>query len=195
LAGWFYRKFIVRLLELDDTPREIAWGIAIGVFVAMTPTVGIQMITIALLCTLFGGNRLAGVAMAWISNPLTVVPIYWLNYVIGSIILRTPPMTKAEIAQLVKLESTGMFGMFFEFLGNLGSMTARCAGPMFLGGVIVGIVCAIPSYYIFLPLFTKWKAAFKKEKELETAKAAESAPSEQAQVTRGERPDGGNSKA
>ena len=84
MSGWFYRKLIVRLLELDDTPKEIARGIAIGVFIAMTPTVGIQMITIALVCTIFHGNRLAGVSMAWISNPLTIVPIYWLDYVIGS---------------------------------------------------------------------------------------------------------------
>ncbi len=165
MAGWFYRKFIVRLLELDDTPKEIARGIAIGVFIAMTPTVGIQMITIAVLCTIFRSNRLAGVTMAWISNPLTVVPIYWLNYVMGSIILRTPMIGKEKIAEIVELESTGMFSMFFEFLGNLSSMTVDLAGPMFLGGAIVGVVCAIPSYYIFLPLFTRWKAAFKKEKE------------------------------
>lgn len=165
MGGWFYRKLIVRLLELDDTPKEIARGIAIGVFIAMTPTVGIQMITIAIACTIFHGNRLAGVSMAWISNPLTIVPIYWLDYVIGSFILRAPLISKSEIAKLVELESTSMFGMFFEFLGNLGSMTVDLAGPMFLGGVIVGIVCAIPSYYIFLPLFTKWKEAFRRRKE------------------------------
>jgi uncharacterized protein (DUF2062 family) len=194
LARWFYRKFIVRLLELDDTPREIAWGIAIGVFIAMTPTVGIQMITIALLCTLFNGNRLAGVAMAWISNPLTVVPIYWLNYVIGSIILRAPMISKAEIASLVDVKSTSIFGMFFEFLGNLGTMTAKAAGPMFLGGVIVGIICAIPAYYITLPLFTKWKEAFRKEKETVEANV-ETSQTESPLVSLGDSSNGDNCKA
>jgi uncharacterized protein (DUF2062 family) len=191
LAGWVYRKFIVRLLELDDTPREIARGIAIGVFVAMTPTVGIQMVTIAVLCTAFRGNRLGGITMAWISNPLTVVPIYWLDYVIGAIILRAPMIGKAEIARLVDIESSNIFGMFFEFLGNLGSMTYDMAGPMFLGGVIVGIVCAIPSYYIFLPLFTKWKEAFRKEKE--SSKAAADAP-DRAEQSAEERHNGTDSQ-
>jgi len=195
LAGWFYRKFIVRLLELDDTPREIAWGIAIGVFVAMTPTVGIQMITIAVLCTIFNGNRLAGVAMAWISNPLTVVPIYWLNYVIGAIILRATMISKEEIAGLVEIESTSMFGMFFEFLGNLGTMTARAAGPMFLGGVIFGIVCAIPAYYIALPLFTKWKKAFRKEKEGEETAGCETGHPQEPLVPQGKNSNAANSKA
>jgi len=177
LAGWFYKKFVVRFLELDDTPKDIARGIAIGVFIAMTPTVGIQMITIAVACTIFHGNRLAGVAMAWISNPLTIVPIYWLDYVIGSFILRAPLIGKSEIAKLVELKSTSMFGMFFEFLGNLGTMTVDLAGPMFLGGVIVGIVCAMPSYFIFLPLFTKWKQAFsRRKKSVASAEPSEDKP-------------------
>jgi uncharacterized protein (DUF2062 family) len=170
LAGWIYRNFIVRILELDDTPKEIARGIAIGVFIAMTPTVGIQMIAIAVACTIFGGNRLAGVAMAWISNPLTIVPIYWFNYFIGSMILRTKMIGIEEIARIVDLKSTGIFSMFFEFLGNLGSMAYNLAGPMFLGGVILGVVCAVPAYYITVPLFVKWKAAFHKDAEVDSAK-------------------------
>lgn len=165
MSGWFYKKFAVRVLELDDTPKEIARGIALGVFIAMTPTVGIQMIAIATVCTIAGGNRLAGVAMAWISNPLTIVPIYWLDYFIGSMILRTKMVTIGEIAKVVDLKSTGIFSMFFEFLGNLGTMAVDLAGPMFLGGAILGIVCAMPAYYISVPLFTKWKAAFRKTKE------------------------------
>ncbi len=165
MSGWFYQKFVVKILELDDTPKEIARGIALGVFIAMTPTVGIQMLAIATVCTIAGGNRLAGVAMAWISNPLTIVPIYWLDYFIGSMILRTRMVTIGEIAQVVDLKSTGIFSMFFEFLGNLGTMTVGLAGPMFLGGAILGIFCAIPAYYVSVPLFAKWKEAFRREKE------------------------------
>lgn len=170
MSGWFYRKFVVRILELDDTPREIARGIALGVFIAMTPTVGIQMIAIATVCTIAGGNRLAGVAMAWISNPLTIVPIYWLDYFIGSMILRTRMVTIGEIAQVLDLKSTGIFSMFFEFLGKLGNMAVDLAGPMFLGGAILGIICAIPAYHVSVPLFTKWKEAFRKEKETTSEK-------------------------
>lgn len=198
MGGWVYRRFIVRILELDDTPREIARGIAIGVFVAMTPTVGIQMITIALLCTIFQGNRLGGVAMAWISNPLTVVPIYWLDYVIGSIILRAPMIGKEEIARVIDLQSSSLFGQFFEFLGNLGSLAVSGAGPMFLGGIILGIICAVPSYYIALPLFTKWKEAFHKEKEKNAgAEAAQTVPSstEKAQNTRSDNRDDSSNQA
>jgi uncharacterized protein (DUF2062 family) len=178
LSGWFYRKFVVRILELDDTPREIARGIALGVFIAMTPTVGIQMIAIATVCTIAGGNRLAGVAMAWISNPLTIVPIYWLDYFIGSMILRTRMVAIGEIARVVDLKSTGIFSMFFEFLGNLGSMAVNLAGPMFLGGAILGIICAIPAYYVSVPLFTKWKEAFSSDSKLASGKDEDTTRSE-----------------
>ena len=35
-----------RVLTLDDTPHSIALGTAIGMFVGLTPTVGIQMVVV-----------------------------------------------------------------------------------------------------------------------------------------------------
>ena len=41
--------FIVyRILHADDTPHRLALGIALGVFVAWTPTVGLQMVLVLL---------------------------------------------------------------------------------------------------------------------------------------------------
>ena len=49
-ARWWAtpRRLIRRLLSLDDTPHAIALGTAIGMFIGLTPTVGIQMIIVLL---------------------------------------------------------------------------------------------------------------------------------------------------
>ena len=69
------------------TNAIVAGGVAMGIIIAMTPTVGIQMILVVIIHTIIRVNRLAGIIMVYISNPLTLIPIYWLDYVVGSIAL------------------------------------------------------------------------------------------------------------
>ena len=41
--------FIYRVLHVDDTPHRIALGVAAGIFIAWTPTIGFQMLLTILL--------------------------------------------------------------------------------------------------------------------------------------------------
>ena len=70
------RQWLRALLMLDDTPHHIALGTALGVFIAFTPTVGIQMILVLLLAMLvrpfFRFNNVAGLIAVYITNPVTV---------------------------------------------------------------------------------------------------------------------------
>ena len=81
------RFFVYRVLHLDDTPHRIALGVAIGIFVAWTPTIPFQMVSTVALCWLFRANKLVGVPFVWISNPFTLVPIYGPNLLLGQWIL------------------------------------------------------------------------------------------------------------
>ena len=68
------RSLLRHILMLDDTPHSIALGTAIGMFIGMTPTVGIQMILVIvfafLVKPLFTFNRIAALITVYISNPL-----------------------------------------------------------------------------------------------------------------------------
>lgn len=81
------RFFIYRVLSLNDTPHRIALGVAVGLFVTWTPTIGFQMVLTIALATLLRANKLVGVPFVWISNPFTVAPIYGPNYLVGSYLL------------------------------------------------------------------------------------------------------------
>ena len=70
------RFLIVKVLHANDTPHRIALGIAIGVFIGLTPTVGLQMIIALALATALRANKVVCIPMVWITNPVTLVPIY-----------------------------------------------------------------------------------------------------------------------
>lgn len=63
--------------------EPMARGVAVGLFVGLTPTVGFQTILMLAGCLLIRGNFPAAFTMSWVSNPLTLPPLYWLFHEIG----------------------------------------------------------------------------------------------------------------
>ncbi len=80
-----FRRFLIHnVLHADDTPHRIAWGVAIGVFIAFTPTVGIQMFLAVAIAAALRANKVVCIPMVWITNPVTILPIYALCHRLGS---------------------------------------------------------------------------------------------------------------
>ena len=70
LRSWYrrhrqqLRHFVYHsLLHADDPPRPLALGMALGMFVAFTPTFGIQMVLAGFLCWLLRANKAVGIAV------------------------------------------------------------------------------------------------------------------------------------
>lgn len=75
---WLLRSGCFRLLR-----EPMARGVAIGLFVGLTPTVGFQTALMLAGCLLIRGNFPAAFTMSWVSNPVTLPPLYWLFHEIG----------------------------------------------------------------------------------------------------------------
>ncbi len=151
MSRGFLRRMTERILQINDTPESIALGAAVGMFIAWTPTVGIQMIIMIIVGTVIRANRLAGVAMVYISNPFTLVPIYWVDYLVGCFVLGMEHITWAQFeatcAQfMTNYESLGLWTAVVTFVKEY----QQIAVAMAVGGVIIGIVWAIPTYPITL---------------------------------------------
>jgi len=65
-----------RILHADDSPERISRGLAIGVFVAYLPLMGIQMALSWAVAALFKANKAMALLGAWVSNPATAVFVY-----------------------------------------------------------------------------------------------------------------------
>jgi len=133
--------FVYRVLGINDTPHRIALGVAVGMFVAWTPTVGIQMVLTAFIAAMLGANKVVGLPWVWISNPATMLPIYYWNYRIGRLMLGGdwPPL---RLRKVVRTE--GWWQKFWVLLHE----TVVVAWPLWMGSLIVAAATAVPTYFI-----------------------------------------------
>jgi len=68
------RMFNPSLWSYDQ--RSVAGGLALGLFIAFTPTIPFHMLLCAIGAILLGVNLSVSQAAIWITNPLTAIPIY-----------------------------------------------------------------------------------------------------------------------
>lgn len=144
---YLYRKFFQRLLGINDTAESIALGTATGLFIGMTPTVGIQIILILIINSLVKANRLAGVIMVNISNPFTLVPLYWLDYQVGAWLLGVERVSSESFEQVFRqFREQAARSDWWKAFENLAVANVEIYVPMMVGGVLLGLALALPSY-------------------------------------------------
>lgn len=146
--GWGKLKgAVIGLLQLHDTPESIARGVTIGLIIAMTPTVGIQMALVVIIHTICRANRLAGIAMAWLTNPITVPPVYWFDYWLGSQVYPTRTLTLADFQRVTDVgHAGGWWDQFMLFIHNCASLGGEVFLTTFIGGFIFGAALGLPLY-------------------------------------------------
>ena len=86
------RRFGQRLTEprlWHLNRRSIAGGLALGLFVAFIPVPG-QMFIAAALAVLFRVNLTIAVMGVWVTNPLTMAPVFFFAYKLGAWVLDVP---------------------------------------------------------------------------------------------------------
>ncbi len=141
-----WKKIINNALRQEGSAGNIARGVALGVFVAMTPTVGLQWLVILLISRPLRANMAAAMSVIWISNPLTLAPIYWLDYVIGRMFWPGAPETAEALAFLSDAASQGLVEGLKALLGVGFSIFATAM----IGGLILGAALAVPLYFLTL---------------------------------------------
>ncbi len=144
LAKRIKKFFIFRVLSLDDTPHRIALGVAIGIFVTWTPTIGLQMALTVALSLLLRANKFVGVPFVWLSNPFTLVPVYGPNYLLGSWILGGNYTWSTFISTIE--EATACEGGWLATMGAWWNATMSIFAPLWLGSIIVGLVLGLITY-------------------------------------------------
>ncbi len=151
------RLALRRIVQADASPHAIALGTAIGVFVAFTPTVGIQMILGAVLATIVRANRLAAVLPAWISNPLTIPPIFLFNYSIGRIFIQAPDLVRFQEHLDRSMEIFRTEGLLASIRDSL-TVSGDILEALWVGSVLVATVLAVPTYGVMRYAVTRVRA-------------------------------------
>lgn len=145
LHWWSNPQTLLRyVLSLDDTAHHVALGTAVGMFIGLTPTVGIQMmlvIAVYYLCLpFFRFNCKAALVTVYISNPLTMVPLYWFDYRVGQLVFGGSDITKDRIREIIT------YNGFAEWWHAIVTLFVDLGWPMLAGSLIVGSVGAGVTY-------------------------------------------------
>ncbi len=136
------------VLRLRSTPKAIAGGLGLGTFIAFTPTMGMQLILAVLGATFFNLNRPAAVIPVWITNPITVAPIYTFNYWLGRHIWEGPPLTEVS-RQFLEIGRTMARLSFWDIKVQIIavlSMGRDVLIPLVIGSLAIGLITGILVY-------------------------------------------------
>ncbi|MBE7382550.1 MAG: DUF2062 domain-containing protein [Leptolyngbya sp. SIO1E4] len=140
---YIYLKFI----RLRGHPKELARGLAAGVFAGMFPLFGLQTIIGVAIALRIRGNPFMAAGGTWVSNPLTYLPIFAFNYQVGAWILgRSGAQPFTNLESIESWLETG----------------ADVTVTLMLGSFAMGLIFGLLSYLIGLPLIRRVNRRYRK---------------------------------
>lgn len=112
--------------------RSAAGAVAVGLFCAWMP-IPFQMLLAAIIAMMFTVNLPLSVALVWLSNPITMPPLFYGAYRLGAFILHQP---------IMEFHFELSFQWLIEALETI-------APALLLGTFILGITCSFFGYFLF----------------------------------------------
>jgi len=130
------KSLVDRFTKLQGDPRYIAMGMAIGVFISITPTIPFHTVIAIALAFVLKASKPAAAIGVWFANPLTIPFFYYGSFKLGTLILNKPIP----------------FNVKFESIKELMTLGLDVTIAMVVGGALLGILPAILAYMLTLRL-------------------------------------------
>ena len=118
---------------------------ALGLFIAMSPFMGLHTAIAVCIAALFKWNKISAAIGVWFSNPLTAPVIYSMTWYVGS---RFTGMNLAE-----RLPHDLSFKASLQLVLN----TPAILGTLTIGGIVVGVPVAVCAYHITFGLVQRYQ--------------------------------------
>jgi uncharacterized protein len=132
----------LKFLRLQDDPRKLAWGMALGVFIGMTPTVPFHTVAALTLAPLLRISPLTAFVGIQICNPLTIPPFYLAAYKVGQYLLyQGAPLAIPETYTYSDL-------LYLLWQGGFALQ---------VGGVVLAVPPALISYFLTLWVVQRYR--------------------------------------
>jgi len=148
-------RLVIPVLRSRHPPEYTARGVAVGLIIAMTPTVGVQMAIVAVLWLLmrwlrpvWDFNVVAAMAWTWVTNVFTVAPFYYLFLVTGKLLLgqglesASYEAFSAQLGELLATEASWWASLWIY----AAEIFTIWGVPMFLGSIPWALICGWLGY-------------------------------------------------
>ena len=160
------------LVRHRGSPQSIAGGFSLGLFIAFTPTIGLQIVLALFMATALNLNRSATVFAVWITNPITIPAIFSLTYWLGSFIWEGPSLNvvSQRLIELASQLTTLDLWAITDQLSAVTELGMDIIVPLILGSIIAGTISATLSYIILLRVLTFLFARRARRKKVKDAR-------------------------
>lgn len=139
-AGWWERGkratryWYLRIMRQKSTPKQLAFSLALGVFIGAMPIIPLQSVVVIALAFLFRVPKFAAWLATCYSNAFTMAPFYYSLYLVGEFFLPIDATFDPGKLEMVQMIEAGW--QFFTVI--------------LAGGLIVGIPATIFTYFASL---------------------------------------------
>lgn len=131
------RHLYVKVLRVKSDPRDIALGMALGVFIGLLPIIPLQSVIVLALALAFRCSKLSALIGTLITNPLTIPFLYLMMLRIGRFFL---PSGRERL------------NPDHWTIGELLQTGWHFYGSMLLGGFIIALPSAGLAYFLTLAI-------------------------------------------
>jgi uncharacterized protein (DUF2062 family) len=140
----FTKKHNIPFEYLSTNRRMVSKAVFIGLFIAFIP-MPMQMLLVVAVMPFTRFNVPIALAMCWFSNPFTMPPMYYIEYLTGSFILG--------------MQTTPVEITLDWFSANIGNIFL----PLYVGTAFYSFTIAPLAYYLVNHF---WRSSIKRNKKL-----------------------------
>ena len=129
------RDKLREVISIKDSPGRVATSFAIGVFIGMSPVLGLHTALGLVVAWIFRLNKFVTMIGVFVTNPWTIIPIYTFSTWVGAKLLRVEKIIPAidwNGASIVSI-MRDMKPLFWPFV---------------CGTILIGLISAVIGYII-----------------------------------------------
>lgn len=142
-----FRSTLRRLLAIDEPPERTALAFSVGVFIGLSPFLGLHTILATVIAVVFRFNKIAIYTGTFLNNPLlTLLPIIVASYAIGAFLMGRPLKIPNEGVELLKNPS--IFSR--SYYEQIFLESWHIVEPFAIGATLLSVVCSVLAYPLTL---------------------------------------------
>jgi uncharacterized protein len=162
-ARFYYLKF----LRLRGEPGYLAKGVALGVFVGITPTIPLHTALILTLAFPLRASKISSLLASWlVSNPLTFFAQYYFSWRLGNLLI-PGSLSWQKINHVLGIIEEG--AGFQEIIQQIATLGTKAIFAMVLGGSLLALPFTVVGYFLSLNFFKKIAARRSRRQSLDKA--------------------------
>lgn len=147
-----------------------------GFVLAFLPIYGVQLPIAALLAFALRANLPILFSLQFITNPVTVIPVYYTTYNMGRLPLKlvgfdSPALNLRAVGDIIHYFKTGQWALNFEYFGKIWLVTC-------FGSLIFGLFCATIASWAYRFTAKEIAHSYNQLKELQAKRLKEEQDSE-----------------